>query len=111
MPKDWGFWNCRTVFTGRVCRMWAFCNKAWPQFDTAETLFLAACLSYLDPSRQEALHLPISYYAGHPFALSLGHRQHNRVLRSGWKTIYPTSLSQFDPEVDNLEVETMFTNH
>lgn len=110
MPEDWCHWNYRVCFTERTCRMWGACNGLWPQVDTADTLYLSACMHHLDPSRKEWLNLPISHFNLHPFRLSIGHDVHDRILRSGWTTPFPSSLSQYDEKLNNLLIETAFSN-
>jgi hypothetical protein len=110
MPTDWGFWICWTFLAESVQTMWIRCNSRWPQVDNAETLFLSACLHALDPSHQEWLNLLLSFLSGHPFRISCAHKHHNKMLRSGWTTILPTSLADYDEALNNLLVETQFSN-
>jgi hypothetical protein len=88
------------------------CNKKWYTQDTTETLMLECIYQHLKyGGLDEFLRLPITILYKHPLCLSVGHRHHGFQMRTGFKTIHPTSLEEdYDESLSNICFETLLSN-
>ncbi|KAF8857668.1 hypothetical protein BDZ45DRAFT_803154 [Acephala macrosclerotiorum] len=80
-------------------------------FNKADTLFLAACESFLRLSHAEYWCLPPAVWYRHPFRVALGHLKSGEQLRPEWTNPFPTRLSERNMNLNSLLFETCSSNY
>lgn len=110
MPKDWCWGNCWSLFAERQQREWDSCNRNFEQVDVPETLFLEAIWQFCDPGYVEFLGLPLVAWWVHALRFTIGKKDHRRGMRTGWRTIRPTSIEDRDETLNNVLFETCTSN-
>jgi hypothetical protein len=112
MPATWSWSRLWRMFIGRLQRMRLFCNRKHETIDSVITLFLEGVYQHLKfKGRDEFLNLPMTIYSKHALCLSIGHKHHGQQMRTGFKTLQPTDLSQhYDENMNNICFETQISN-
>jgi hypothetical protein len=112
MPPDWSWHTLSVIMGGRFWRMRNLCNAKWETIDNCVTVFLELVLQYFrNDEKDEYFGLPMTIYIRHQLNFSIGHRQHGQQMRTGFKTLYPTSLDEdYDEDLNNICFETTLSN-
>ncbi|KAM0718170.1 hypothetical protein Q7P37_006502 [Cladosporium fusiforme] len=112
MPPQWSWYRLWRLFAGRLYRFQMLCNRKHETVDSVTTLFLEGVYQHLKHSgRDELFGLPMTIYSKHPLCMSIGHRHHGEQMRTGFKTLHPTALSDYDEGLSNICFEAQVTNH
>lgn len=110
MPDDWCWGNCWSLYSERQRREWDLCNRNGEQVDTTETLYLEHCWQQCDPTYTEFLGLILVAWRAHPCRFTIGKRNHNLSMRTGWKTVTPSSIDDRDDALNNVLFESCTFN-
>lgn len=112
MPTDWSWYSLWYLMAGRFYRMRTVCNSKWETIDNTMTLFLECVLQYFKfDGKDEFFGVPMTIYEKHALLFSIGHRQHGKQMRTGFKTLHPRSLEDYDEGLSNICFETHLANH
>ena len=110
MPNHWCWPLLWKLFKTRLTRMTIACNRKYETVDNEETLLLQCIIQRLDPEHKEFLGLPLVPFIRHPLKFSVAHKHHGRQMRTGFKTIHPLSLDDYDSVLSNILFETWLSN-
>jgi hypothetical protein len=113
MPRDWSWHDLSVLMAGRFWRMRNLCNAKWETVDNCVTVFLELVLQYFrNDEKDEFLGLPMTIFLRHKLNFSIGHRRHGQQMRTGFKSLHPTSLVEdYDEDLNNICFETVLSNH
>ncbi|SMR54256.1 unnamed protein product [Zymoseptoria tritici ST99CH_1E4] len=111
MPANWSWGRLWRLFVGREQRMRIMCNVKWHTMDNAETLMLECVRQYLqNGGRDRFFGLPMTLFHRHPLCISIGHLHHGRQMRTGFTTLTPSTMADYDESLNNICFESQLTN-
>jgi hypothetical protein len=116
MFEDLNWQFITDVFQSRFQRMDNLCD--WVNDhdqECAETLFLTCIILYfaLDGGKDEVLGLRMTIYNRHALRFSIGralHVQPGSIMRTGWNTKHPVSLSEYNDSHRTITMEAWCMN-
>ncbi|EGP82622.1 uncharacterized protein MYCGRDRAFT_106553 [Zymoseptoria tritici IPO323] len=79
--------------------------------DNAETLMLECVRQYLqNGGRDRFFGLPMTLFPRHPMCMSIGHLHHGRQMRTGFTTLTPSTMADYDESLNNICFESQLSN-
>ena len=111
MPSEWCWGMAWALLEDRLQRMEDWCNRKHPTIDTIETIFLECIWLILCDEFGDLFGLPSTIWIRHPLRFALATILHDKQMRTGWKVPKPSSIKDHDDTLNNIIIESAFTNY